>query len=183
VSFLSPDWCRSNGATDPLPAGRCSATNEVDPGIVQAFEIQPDGTLGQAITNINTEGFGPTHILTTDDGTIAAMNVRRVLHIHRSGRLTPFYKFGGGNGAILQADPNLNFGRGDVIKFPIGPAGVSNPHQAIQFRDEILVPDRVRHYLATELKRRDIYPSSIAGRRYDLEIDKNGRTLVDKGGD
>jgi len=181
VSFLSPDRCRSGGAIDPLLAGRRSATNEVDPGILQTFEIQPDGTLGPAIAHATTGGFGPTHILTRDDGTVAAMNVRRVLHIHRSGQLTPF-QFGGGNGAILQADPSLNFERGDLIKFPVGPAGVSNPHQTVQFRDELLVPDRVRHYITMELEGCGIYPFSIAGRRYDMEINQDGRTLVDKGG-
>ena len=48
----------------------------------------------------------------------------------------------------MQADPSLNIGNTDLITFPVGPSKTSNPHQTIQYRDELLVPDLVRHSVA-----------------------------------
>ena len=53
---------------------------------------------------------------------------------------------------ILQADPALNIGSGDLITFPVGPSRDSNPHQTIQYRDELFVPDRVGHSAARKSK-------------------------------
>ena len=80
MSLISIGW----HSLKQLTLGRCSATSEVDAGLLQTFTIQPDGTLGP-ISNISTSGNGPTHILTTTNGTVSAMNVRYPLHLHYSG--------------------------------------------------------------------------------------------------
>jgi len=64
-------------------------------------------------------------------------------------------QFAGGNGAVVRAEDNgANFGDPTFITFPpIGSSGVAHPHQTIQFKDELFVPDLVRtKYPLTYLK-------------------------------
>jgi len=52
--------------------------------------------------------------------------------------------FGGGNGAVVLPENNgTDLGNSSaIVSFPlIGSGGVSNPHQTIQFEDELFVPD------------------------------------------
>ena len=54
-------------------------------------------------------------------------------------------QYDGGNGAIVCTENNgANFGKSTLFTFPvIGTSDVSHPHQTIQYKDELFVPDFV----------------------------------------
>ena len=54
-------------------------------------------------------------------------------------------QFGGGNGVIVPTKDNgTTFGDPTKLTFPTGGQNASHPHQTIQYKDELLVPDLVR---------------------------------------
>jgi len=53
-------------------------------------------------------------------------------------------QYGGGNGVIVRTEDNgANFADPTFVTFPLV-GSASNPHQTIQFKDELFVPDLVR---------------------------------------
>lgn len=58
----------------------------------------------------------------------------------------------------------MNFVQGDIITFPVvGQSGVSNPHQTVQYGDELLVPDLVRLSVASGSKDMGLIHSGLQG--------------------
>jgi len=101
------------------------AVNEVEAGAVQSFTIFRNGTLSDAISSTSTGGNGPAFVFSSPCGIVASAN------------------FGGGNGAVVRTeDDAAKFGDPTFITFPsIGKSNASHPHQALQFNDELFVPD------------------------------------------
>ena len=121
--------------------------NEVPEGAVQSFTVK-DGTLSEAIANVSSGGNGPAYAAALPTGEIAVMN------------------YGGGNGRFISTGPSdALFGAVLAdITFPVPSNGTSHPHMALEFGNEVLVPDLVRTVFAIST----LILFVPSGSRYDL---------------
>ena len=104
-----------------------SATNENSAGALQSFLINPNGTLSKAIDTISSGGDSPAFATALSTGAVAVMN------------------YGSGNGRII---PTTSKGETfkeseSTITFPPPIGGASHPHMALEYHNEIFVPDLV----------------------------------------
>lgn len=106
-----------------------SAVNEVYLGALQSFSVNAAGALTGPLDTISSGGGSPAHLLPLSSGEVAIMN------------------YSGGNGRVIPTsstssavfDPSAG-----VITFPVLPTVQSHPHQALEYRREVFVPDLVR---------------------------------------
>lgn len=112
-----------------------SAVNENPVGAVQSYSINSNGTL-TLIDTVSSGGDGPAFVTAVSTDLVAAMN------------------YGSGSGYIIPKSYGGTFDRsGQNITFPPPAGGVSHPHMALEYYDEIFVPDLVSIviYLACSL--------------------------------
>jgi hypothetical protein len=89
--------------------------------------INPDRTLSGPIDTVESGGDGPAFCVQLSNGNVAAMN------------------YGSGNGSFI---PTLTDGTtfgppASTVNFPLGQSGVSHPHMALEFNEEVFIPDLV----------------------------------------
>lgn len=106
-----------------------SAVNENTIGMVQSFAIGADGRLSGALNSVTSGGNAPAFATALSTGQVAVMN------------------YNSGTGRVV---PTTNFGvafdnSAGVISFPQPVGTISHPHMAVQFGNEIFVPDLVSH--------------------------------------
>jgi 6-phosphogluconolactonase (cycloisomerase 2 family) len=105
------------------------AVNEIEtgPGALQSFVINWNGSLTGPVDTVSAGGVGSAFAGGVSAGQVAIAN------------------YAGGNAEIIPttSDP-LHFARNaTLITFPPPAGGVSHPHMALQYGDEIFVPDLV----------------------------------------
>ncbi|KAK0220464.1 putative isomerase YbhE [Armillaria fumosa] len=101
------------------------ATNEVTEGAVQSFTVTPDGALSEAVETVPSGGDTPAFVGVLSTGQVAVTN-----YIGANARIIP------------TTDTPLDFDNtAGIISFPVPDGGESNPHMALEYRSEVLVPD------------------------------------------
>jgi 6-phosphogluconolactonase (cycloisomerase 2 family) len=105
------------------------AVNEIEtgPGALQSFVVNSNGLLTGPVDTVSAGGVGSAFAGPLSTGQIAIAN------------------YAGGNAEIIPttSDP-LHFAQNaTLITFPPPAGGVSHPHMALQYGDEIFVPDLV----------------------------------------
>ncbi|KAK0444261.1 putative isomerase YbhE [Desarmillaria tabescens] len=120
-SGSNPSWITSH----PTNKSILYATNENTEGAVQSFTVTSDGVLSEPVSTIPTDGDSPAFAVALSTGQVAAMN------------------YGSGNGRIIPTTSTpLDFDNtAGVVSFPIQSGGVSHPHMALEYGNEVLVPD------------------------------------------
>jgi 6-phosphogluconolactonase (cycloisomerase 2 family) len=119
----SPSWIESHPTNNSI----LYAVNEVTPGALQSFTVNSNGSLTGPVDQISSGGNGPAFAAPLTTGQVAIMN------------------FGSGNGEIIPttSDP-LHFAQNSTLTtFPPPSGGVSNPHMALEYGEEVLVSDLV----------------------------------------
>jgi len=96
--------------------------------MLQSFIVAPDGALSAPVDTISSGGGSPAFASPLSTGEVVVMN------------------YGGGNGRIIPTtSDSLHFDASapsaGVITFPVPQGGVSHPHSAYEFGQEVLVPD------------------------------------------
>jgi hypothetical protein len=89
--------------------------------------INPNGTLSGPIDTVGSGGNGPAFCVPLSNGKVAAMNYRS------------------GNGSFTPTSTDgTTFGLpASIVNFPTPLNGVSHPHMALEFNEEVFVPDLV----------------------------------------
>jgi 6-phosphogluconolactonase (cycloisomerase 2 family) len=110
-----------------------SAVNENTIGALQSFTVDRSTGILSLVETISSGGNGPAYAGALTTGQVAIMN------------------YGDGTGRIIPTtNGGLNFdASAGNITFPIptGGEGVSHPHMALQYGNEVLVPDLVCFFL------------------------------------
>ncbi|KAH8109437.1 putative isomerase YbhE [Phellopilus nigrolimitatus] len=116
----NPSWI----ALHPTNKSVLYAVNEDQQGALQAFTIDGNGLLSDAISTVDSGGMGRRSRFRSVPGQVAIMN------------------YGSGNGKIIPTtgDP-LHFDTSNATETIAFPAPVSHPHMALQNGNEVLVPD------------------------------------------
>jgi Lactonase, 7-bladed beta-propeller len=115
-----------------------SAVNEITAGALQSYDINPNGTLSTAIDTVLTGGDSPAFATALSTGEVAVFNYNS-----GNGRIVPTTAF-----ALYFDDSSA-----PEITFPLtstSPKAVSHPHMALEYNDEVLVPDLVSFQGANE---------------------------------
>ncbi|KAG6820336.1 hypothetical protein H0H93_001996 [Arthromyces matolae] len=110
-----------------LAGGYDVAVNEVTQGALQSFTIDSSGALSPALDTVSSGGDGPAFAAALSTGSVAIFN------------------YGSGDGRIIPTDPfdpTTFIDTAPLISFPPPPApSVSHPHMALQYGEEVFVPD------------------------------------------
>ncbi|KAJ7441084.1 putative isomerase YbhE [Mycena latifolia] len=122
ATSANPSWLKQHPTNPTI----IYAVNEVGPlGLLQAYATSPGGGL-TLLDEVSSGGNGPAFCAPLSTGQVAIMN------------------YGSGNGEVI---PTTNGGTkfdnatSDLVTFAPPPGGASNPHMAVEYRDEVLVPD------------------------------------------
>ncbi|KII85533.1 hypothetical protein PLICRDRAFT_31719 [Plicaturopsis crispa FD-325 SS-3] len=119
----SPSWI----ALHPTNKSILYATNEVTQGALQTFSVGTDGVLAGPIDTISSGGDSPAFATPLSTGEVVVLN------------------YGSGNGKIVPTtpDPEHFLQSAPLITFPVptGGEGVSHPHMALEYKDELFVAD------------------------------------------
>ena len=104
--------------------------NEVPTGALQSFEINANVPLSCAIDTVLTGGASPAYAAKLSTGEVAVLN------------------YFGGNGRIVPTTSALCFNNDSApeITFPVTPTSptmTSHPHMALEYNNEVFVPDLV----------------------------------------
>lgn len=91
------------------------------------------------VDTVSSGGNGPAFATALSGGRVAAMN------------------YGDGTGRVVQTTQDgLHFvNTSETITFPVPASGASHPHMALEYENEILVPDLVCFHPVIELIQRD----------------------------
>ncbi|KAF8882094.1 Lactonase, 7-bladed beta-propeller-domain-containing protein [Infundibulicybe gibba] len=116
-----PSWITAH----PTNKSILYAVNEVATGALQSFTIKPDGSLSGVIDSVSSGGDSPAFTAALSTGQVAIMNYNS-----GTGRVIPT------ESAATQFDTSAT-----TITFPPPVGGVSHPHMAVQFGNEVFVPD------------------------------------------
>ncbi|KAI0343791.1 putative isomerase YbhE [Trametopsis cervina] len=114
----NPSWI----SLHPTNKSILYAVNENTPGALQSFTVGPQGALTGPVGQINSQGGSPAFTAALSTGQVAIMN------------------YNTGNGLIIPTttDPLHFSNSASLITFP---ASVSHPHMAVQYNNEVFVPD------------------------------------------
>lgn len=104
-----------------------SAVNETPTGALQSFTINADGTLSTPQDTVSTEGDSPAFAAALSTGEVGVMN----------------YNTGNGRFIPTTGSPSTFDKDAPTISFPRPPGAVSHPHMALEYGDEVFVPDLV----------------------------------------
>jgi len=120
-SGSNPSWITLN----PVDHSVLYAVNEIDSGQLQSYTIHSNGALSTAVDTISSGGGAPAFAVALSSGSVAVMN------------------YNGGNGRIIPTTSGMQKfdGSAPLITFPHASGAVSHPHMALQYNDEVLVPD------------------------------------------
>jgi 6-phosphogluconolactonase (cycloisomerase 2 family) len=119
---VNPSWLTRH----PTNSSVIYAVNEIDNGGLQSFSLLDTGLLSPAKDTILTNGGAPAFADVLSTGQVVVMN------------------YNGGNGRVIPTDAAnpLDFiDQAPTITFPPPSGGVSHPHMALQYKNEIFVPD------------------------------------------
>ena len=97
-------------------------------GAVQSYSINTDRTLSGPIDTVDTRGQGPAFCVQLSNGVVAAVN------------------YGSGNGSFIPTtmDGKTFVSSSSFVNFPApAPPNVSHPHMALEYGEEVFVPDLV----------------------------------------
>lgn len=111
-----------------LNQGTYSAVNELTPtGAVQSFNVNPDGSLSQALDTVSSGGAHPAHVVALPNGKVVVLN------------------YSSGDGRIISTtNGGAKFNvSSPLIKFEAPLGGVSHPHQTVEHEDSLYIPDLV----------------------------------------
>ncbi|THH03776.1 hypothetical protein EW145_g6014 [Phellinidium pouzarii] len=116
----NPSWI----SLHPTNKSILYATNEDEPGALQAFTINETALLSDAISTVPSGGDAPAFTVPLSTGQVAIIN------------------YNTGNGMVIPTtfDP-LHFDTSSATKLITFPAAVSHPHMALENGKEVLVPD------------------------------------------
>ncbi|KAH7926572.1 putative isomerase YbhE [Leucogyrophana mollusca] len=122
----NPSWIISH----PTDKSILYATNENTPGGLQSFEVGPSGSLSAAIDTVYSGGDGPPYCGGLPGGQVAVVN----------------YNSGTARVVPTTYDPlHFDINASTIITFPVpttGDQGMSEPHMAYPYGDELLIPDK-----------------------------------------
>ncbi|KAF8904590.1 putative isomerase YbhE [Mucidula mucida] len=102
------------------------AVNQNNDDAVQSFSVTPEGVLSEAVVTVSSGGLRPAHAAALTSGQLAVVN------------------YSGGNARIIPTTDsplNLDVSDSGIITFPSPEGGVSHPHMAYQYKNEVFVPD------------------------------------------
>ncbi|KAK0452638.1 Lactonase, 7-bladed beta-propeller-domain-containing protein [Armillaria borealis] len=117
----NPSWI----SLHPTNKSILYATNEITEGAVQSFTVMPNGVLSEAVETVPSGGDTPAFVGVLSTGQVTVMN-----YVGANGRIIP------------TTDTPLDFDdTAGIISFPIPDGGASNPHMALEYGSEVLVPD------------------------------------------
>jgi 6-phosphogluconolactonase (cycloisomerase 2 family) len=104
-----------------------SAVNEIAEGAVQSYLINSNGTLSGPIDTVGSGGDGPAFCVQLSNGEVAAMN------------------YGSGNGSFTptSTDRTTFDLSASIVNFTPPPNNLSHPHMALEYNEEVFVPDLV----------------------------------------
>lgn len=111
-----------------------SAVNENTVGEVQSFSINEDGSLSTVIDTVSSGGDGPAFATALSTGSVAVMN------------------YGSGNASFIPTSSDgetFNPSAASSITFTPPAGGVSHPHMALEYGDEVFIPDLVSNHSLT----------------------------------
>lgn len=121
-SGSNPSWITLH----PTNKSILYAVNEISTGALQSFIVSPSGALSAPINTTLSDGDSPAFAVALSTGEVAVMN------------------YNTGNGRIIPTmDNGVAFdGSAPTITFPPPAApSVSHPHMALEYGNEVLVPD------------------------------------------
>ncbi|KAF8634767.1 hypothetical protein AX15_000728 [Amanita polypyramis BW_CC] len=98
------------------------AVNE-GPQALQSFIVNEQGELSTAISTVPSGGGAPAFAVALSTGEVAVMN------------------YFGGNGKFIPTVGEIFFDVAPTITFPPPVNGTSHPHMALEYKDEVFVPD------------------------------------------
>ncbi|PFH51625.1 hypothetical protein AMATHDRAFT_142050 [Amanita thiersii Skay4041] len=115
----NPSWITGH----PTNKSLVYAVNEIDVGAVQAFVVDPQGKLSAPLSTVPSGG-SPAHVVALSTGEVAVSN------------------YGGGTARFIPTSPSgdVFIDTAPVLTFPLI-TNVSHPHMALEFDNEIFVPD------------------------------------------
>ncbi len=127
--------------------------NEIQPGALQSFMINANGTLSAPQDTVATDGGSPAFAAALSTGQVGVMN------------------YNTGNGRIISTmgSPLLFDKNAPVISFPQKPNTTSHPHMMVEHGNEVFVPDLVNLFFV-EVVTRNIDFRHYQGARYDLAL-------------
>lgn len=101
------------------------AVNEIAAGALQSFIVDDQDALTPALSTVPSGGDSPAFAVALSTGEVAVVN------------------YAGGNGRIIPTvPPGLLFvDEAPIITFPAPENGVSHPHMALEYGEEVFVPD------------------------------------------
>ncbi|KAK0494519.1 putative isomerase YbhE [Armillaria luteobubalina] len=101
------------------------ATNEITEGAVQSFTVTSEGVLSEVVEMVPSGGAIPAFVDVLSTGQVTVTN-----YVGANGRIIP------------TTDTPLDFDdTAGIISFTVPNGGESNPHMALEYGSEVLVPD------------------------------------------